>query len=322
MHKRLIQTGVLLVVSSQTMAYTLVDTDIATWTVYGTIKARAKLSDSKDNDYTFGDSEVGTRGRYAIFDMLAIAAGAEAEINLDRDETEDEDAVYMSEYYAGIYLESFGYITYGKHSTSSDDIPAVDFSEIYGGKEDLNAVGVKDETIKYVYSNEGVRLNATYGFSSGDNHRELKELYGSYQIEDLTLQAGIGNSKTDASTYKQNADYGTVSAIYALGDYNLGTTYYYNKTENQTNPARSVDKNSIAFAGELAFTPEITTYAGYEFIKHQSDTDSLDGNQQNIYLGAKYLIDDWIKLFAEVNYLETLTSGDEMNYGLGASVSF
>ncbi len=322
MQKRLIQTGVLLAFSSQAMAYTLIENDIATWTVYGTIKARAKLSDSKDNDYTFGDSEIGTRGRYAILDQVSIAAGAEAEINLDRDEEEEEDDIYMSEYYAGLYIESFGYLTYGKHSTSSDDIPAVDFSEIYGGKEDLNSVGVKDETIKYVYTGDGMRINATYGFASGDNQRELKELFGSYKIEDLTLQAGIGNSNTDASTYKQDSDYGTVSALYALGDYNIGTTYYYNKTKNKTNSARSVDKNSIALAGELAYTPEITTYAGYEYIKHESETDTLDGHQQNVYIGAKYLMDDWLKLFAEVNYLETLNSGDEMNYGLGASFSF
>ncbi len=318
MQKRLIQTGVLLIFSSQSMAYTLTDNDIANWTVYGTLKASAKFSEKSDNDYTLGDSEIGTRGRYAIFDALSIAAGAEAEFNLDEDETKDENDINMSEYYIGIYLESFGALTYGKHSTSSDDIAAVDYSEIYGGKASLNSVGVKDETIKYVYSHDGLRLNATYGFATGENHRELKEFYGSYNLEDLRLQAGVGNSKTVSNTY----NYAELSAFYMIGDYQLGTTYYYNKTEYKSNPLRDVDSNALAIAGELDFSPEITTFAGYEFIAHKSDTESQDGNEQNIYAGVTYLFDDWLKLYTEINFRDTLSRGNQTNYGIGASVSF
>ncbi len=317
MQKRLIQTSMLLVFSSQAMAYTLIENDRANLTAYGTMKARAKFSDTVDNDYTFGDSDVGVRGRYAIMDSISIAAGAEAEINFDRDETEDEDDIYMSEYFVGLGVERLGTLTYGKHSTSSDDLSAVDYSEIYGGKASLNTVGVKDETIKYVYGYEGIKLDATYGFASGENSRELKEFYGSYSLEDLKLQAGIGNSTTKTYTY----NYSQLSAFYTFGDYQLGTSYYYNKAERKSNSLRDVERNAIAVAGQLQYTPELTTFAGYEFIHHKSKTDTLEGNEQNIYAGVSYLVDDWLKLFTEVNYRETLTQ-NQVNYGVGASFSF
>ncbi|WP_456295190.1 porin [Vibrio sp. AK197] len=322
MQKRLIQAGVLLAFSSPSMAYTLIDTDIAYWNVYGTLKASAKFLDGRDNDYTFGDSEIGTRARYSIFDSLSVAAGVEANVNLDPDEERDEDDLDMSEYYAGISLRNFGTITYGKHATSSDDVAAVDYSEIYGGKASLNAVGEKDEAIKYTYNAELLRLNATYGFPNGDNQRELKELFGSYRIIDLKIQAGIGNSKTETTFRRQESTYTQLSFFYNYIDYELGTTYYYNKSENKNNSLRDQDSHALAFAGQLAITPDLTSFGGIEYIARESKTDSLDGDEQNVYLGAKYLFADLIRVYAEANYRKTLSGDSQMNYGVGASMSF
>ncbi|MGD8110902.1 porin [Vibrio sp. TRT 17S01] len=322
MKKTCLSIAIALTCFTQAQAYELINTDQAYLTVYGNIKAQAQLMDERDNNYTFGDSSIGVDGQYFITDTLAIAAGTEAQVNLDADEDRNEDDLYLSQYYVGLYSESLGKLTYGKHSTSSDNFGGVDYSEGFGGEANLNSVGVKDETIKYQYSTELFALSSTYGFESGDRKRELAELFGSYRSADITLVAGIGKTKTNADNNKQESIYGHTSAFLEMGDYNLGATYYYNSTEDKLVSSRSVDKNALAFAGQLAFVEGVTLYSGYEVVFQDSDTESENGVLHNAYTGLTYRIFDQAKLFSEVGYVDPISKPSEVNLSLGATLSF
>ncbi|WP_367990315.1 porin [Vibrio sp. NTOU-M3] len=322
MKKTYLATVLTLTIVGPVNAYELINTDQAYLDIYGSIKAQAKIMDEKDNRYTFGDSKIGLTSRYGVTDTLALAAGLEAEVNLDADEDKNKDDLYLSQYYAGIYSESLGLLTYGKHSTSSDDLGGVDFSEGFGGLSDLNSVGVKGDTIKYRYNNDLFKASITYGPEAGARKRELAEFYGSYTSADITFVAGIGQSSTNTSSDQTNSLYGHTSLFLDMGDYNLGATYYYNSTEDELISSRSVDKNAFALGGQLAFVENTTLYSGYEFIMQDSETMSQDGNLHNVYTGISYLIVDWTKIFTELGYKEPITGPSEVNFSLGATITF
>lgn len=319
MKTRYLATSLILAFSApSSFAYEVIDNDVAYLHFYGQVKARALFLDEQPNDYTFGDSKVGVLGRYAITDLISLSAGTEAQINFDADEDRNEDDLYVSQYFVGIYGEGLGSITYGKHNTSSDDLNGVDYSEAFGGSANLNAVGVKGDTIKYVYDTDLFTANATYGFENGDLNREIAELFGRYNLADMVIIAGIGNSTTNTTRSQTDATYFQTTVKFEMGDTNIGATYYYNSTTNKLSRINSVDKNALAIAGQIAFLETLTGYSGYEVVAQSSDNIALDGNFYNAYLGASYLPLEWLKFFAEANHVNPINSANEVNFGIGA----
>ncbi|KII76026.1 porin [Vibrio renipiscarius] len=322
MKKRVVSLSSLLLASAPALSYEAIDNDIAYLHFYGTIKASAQFLEEQDNEYTFGDSKVGLLGRYAVTDVFSIAAGTEAQINLDADEDKNEDDLYVSQYFLGLYTEAFGWLTFGKHSTSSDDLNGVDYSEIFGGQSNLNSVGVKGDTLKYVYANELFTLNATYGFEAGDQNRTLSELFGQYNLADLTLIAGIGTTSTNTATNQTDSTYFQTSAKMEMGDTNFGLTYYLQNLDNDLQPSLSVDKHAFALAGQIAFTEGVTAYAGHELIFQDSKTKDLDGTRQNSYVGLSLIPIEYTKLFAELNFNSPISTKDELNLAVGGVLSW
>jgi len=322
MNKRIVSLSSILLVSAPSFSYEMIDNDVAYLNFYGDVKASALFLDEQDNEYSFGDSKIGVRARYAITDLISIAGGSEAQVNLDADEDKNEDELFISQYFVGLYAESLGGLTYGKHSTSSDDLSGVDYSEIFGGKTNLNSVGVKGDTIKYVYSNELFTLNGTYGFESGKKKRTLAELFAQYNLADLVLVGGIGTTSTDADNNKSDALYFHTTARLEMGDTNLGVTYYHQNLDDDSQPSRSVDKNAVALAGQIAFTVALTGYAGHEIINQDSDNSSLTGTTNNSYLGLSLVPLEYTKLFAEVNFNSPIQGNDETNFAVGGAIAW
>lgn len=322
MNKRIVSMSSILLVSTPSYGYEMINNDIAYLDFYGDIKASALFLDRKDNEYSFGDSKIGVRARYAITDLISIAGGTEAQVNLDADEDKNEDEIFISQYFVGLYAESLGALTYGKHSTSSDDLSGTDYSEVFGGKSNLNSVGVKGDTIKYVYDNELFTLNGTYGFESGEQKRTLAEFFGQYKLADLILVSGIGSTETNATNNKTDALYFHTTARLEMGDTNLGVTYYHQNFNNDSQPSRSVDKNAFAIAGQIAFTVALTGYAGHEVINQDSANSALTGTQNNSYLGVSLVPLEYTKLFAEVNFNSPIQTPDETNFALGAAIAW
>lgn len=322
MNKRIVSLSSMLLVSMPSLSYEMINNDIAYLNFYGDIKASALFRDRQDNQYSFGDSKIGVRGRYAMTDLVSIAAGTEAQVNLDADEDKNEDELFISQYFVGLYAESLGGLTYGKHSTSSDDLGGVDYSEAFGGRANLNSVGVKGDTIKYIYTNELFTLNGTYGFEAGNQKRTLGELFGQYNLADLVFVGGVGTTSTHADDNQTDAIYYHTTARLEMGDTNLGVTYYHQNLDNDLQPSQSVDKNSFALAGQIAFSVALTGYAGHEVINQDSKTSSLKGTTNNSYLGLSLVPLEYTKLFAEVNFLSPLQSYDETNFAVGGVIAW
>ncbi|MBA5763779.1 porin [Vibrio sp. 404] len=318
MPKYILSLPALLLFSTPAISYEVIDNDLAYLHFYGDIKARALILDEQDNDYTFGDSKVGVLGRYAMTDMIAIASGLETQVNFDADEDKNEDDVIVSQYFVGLYAEAIGRLTYGKHNTSSDDLNGIDYSEAFGGDANLNAVGVKGDTIKYVYNNELFTVNATYGFEDGKQRRKVRELFGQYNLADLVIIGGIGKTSTNTQQSQTDATYFQTTARMEMGDTNLGMTYYHQDFKNHLKPSQSADKNAIAVAGQIAFTEGLTGYLGHEVIK--KDSSQSNGTRNNSYLGISVVPIEYTKLFAEMNYDAPANSTDELNFAFGAVI--
>lgn len=306
-------------ISAPAFSYEAIENDIAYLHFYGLVKARALFLDHEDNDYSFGDSKIGVEGRYAITDMISIAGGTEAQINLDADEDKDEDDLFISQYYAGIYTEPFGQLTYGKHATSSDDLNGIDYSEAFGGEANLNAVGVKGDTLKYKYANELFTINATYGFEDGDQQRTVKELFGQYNLGDMALIAGVGHTETHLANNLTDATYFQTTLRFEMGDTNFGATYYHQDFDNQSSPSRSVDKDAFAVSGQIAFVEGVTGYAGHEVV-YEKEQNGSDGTLNNSYTGVSYVPVEWFKVFVEANYAKPINNRSETNFAIGAAL--
>lgn len=322
MYKYTLPLSGLMLFSAPSVSYELIDNDLAYLHFYGDIKARALILDEQDNDYTFGDSKVGILGLYAITDLITLAGGLETQVNFDADEDKDEDDVFVSQYFIGLYAEAIGRLTYGKHNTSSDDLNGIDYSEAFGGEANLNAVGVKGDTIKYVYDNELFALNATYGFEDGNQKRTVKELFGQYNLADLVLTGGIGKTDTNTQNHQTDATYFQVTARMEMGDTNLGLTYYNQDLDNNLQPSQSIDKNAFALSGQIAFTQRTTGYLGHEVIEQDSNSSELNGTRNNSYIGLSFVPIEYTKLFTEVNYDTPVSSHDELNIALGAVIAW
>lgn len=322
MNKHILAFPILLLFSTPAICYEVIDNDLAYLHFYGDIKARALILDDKDNDYTFGDSKVGVLGRYAITDMIDIAAGLETQVNFDADEDKNEDDVIVSQYFVGLYTEAIGRLTYGKHNTSSDDLNGIDYSEAFGGEANLNAVGVKGDTIKYIYDNELFIINATYGFEDGKQRRNIREIFAQYNLADLALISGIGKTSTNTKISQTDATYFQATARMEMGDTNFGVTYYHQDFDNHLQPSQSADKNAVAVGGQIAFTEGVTGYLGHEVIKQSSHSSQAEGTRNNSYLGVSLVPIEYTKLFAEVNYDAAPKSTDEVNFAFGVVVTW
>ena len=123
------------------------------------------MSSRKENEFSFGDSDMALKARYFVTDSTFISSGTEAEVKMNEEKNEDQFSI--SQYYLGVGKESFGTLTYGKHTTSSENLNGVDFSQIFGGQSNLNLIGARRETLKYIYANELFSLNMTYGLMRG-----------------------------------------------------------------------------------------------------------------------------------------------------------
>lgn len=305
---------------SPVYAYELINNERAYLDVYGEAKTRAFFYDNKDNDYSFGESKVGVDARYAVTDTTNVLGLVEAEINFDAEENLDEDKLYMSKYYTGVQNEVLGTLTFGKHSTSSDDMGGVDYSEAFGGMADLNAVSQHDLGLKYKYATELFTLSVTTGPEAGDFERDLIEAYGQYYLADLTFTAGMGKSTTNVATNSKDQFYALLGTEVSLGDYNLGASYSYNDTEDRLDSQRNVTKHGLALAAQLEIIEKLYGYTGYEYVMQSSDSDSLDGNLSNFYLGARYNLTEWADVYAEMNRVDAVNDETATNFAVGATV--
>lgn len=305
-------------------AYELVNTDSAFLEVYGQIKANAKFYSDDSNKYTFGDSKVGVEGKYAITDELFFDTGIEVEVNVDNDEDIGEDQVYLSQYYAGLGSKYWGSVTYGKSSLSSEDLDGVDYSEVFGGEANLNSVGVKTDVIKYQYSGEFYKVNTTYGFESGDQKRDIAELFVNYKSGDISLIGGYGRTTTNSQRSKTDTSYSQVSLFLDNGDYQLGSTFYYRNKEDNIHSSRSVESLAGSIAGRLLILEDIWTYSGYEYLSSNSDTQDLDGDLHNVYLGLGLRYYSWLKVYGEANYKldDIVENHGSTNFGLGMTIDW
>ncbi|WP_052878330.1 porin [Vibrio coralliirubri] len=311
------------VLMSPAYAYEIINNETAYLDVYGEVKARAFFYDHQSNDYTFGESKVGVDARYAVTDTISVLSLVEAEINFDADENKDEDDLYLSKYYAGVKNEVLGTLTFGKHSTSSDDLNVADYSEAFGGRAELNAVSQHDLGLKYNYATELFTLSVTYGPEAGDYDRDILEAYGQYYLADLTLTAGVGSSSTNVTQNQQDQFYAMLGGELNMGDYQLGATYYNTDIEGRANSQRDVTKNAFAIAGQVELVEKLFGYTGYEFISQDSDTRTLDGSINNFYIGSRYEIVEWASVYAEVNLVDDgtkIVDQKSTNYAIGATL--
>ncbi|MFB9217291.1 porin [Vibrio sinaloensis] len=324
MKKNLIALA-LMSVAVPVSAYDIINNETAYLDIYGEIRARAFIFDNSDNEYTFGDSKLGVDARYAVTDTTRILALVEGEINWDADESLDQDEFFFSKHYIGVQHEALGDLTFGKHSTASDDLGGVDYSEAFGGIAELNPIGQHESGIKYRYASELFTVETIYGDEDGDLDRDLFELYGEYIVlGDIRLRAGFGKSSTNLSNDQRDDTYFMAGAEVARGDVTYGASYYNRDTNNNLISSNDVQSNALAVAARMEVVEKLFGYAGYEYIYQNSDADSLDGSINLAYLGTKYEIVDWASVFAEISFKndEVASEEDETNLALGATVTF
>lgn len=297
-------------------AFEFIDNERAYLATSGKVHAKALMSNRKKNEFSFGDSDLALKAKYFVTDSTFISSGTEAEIKLDEERNEDQFSI--SQYYLGVGKESFGSLTYGKHTTSSENLNGVDFSQIFGGQSNLNLIGAKRETLKYVYNNELFSLNMTYGLKNNQQDQSLHEFFGQLKLADTTIRGGVGATKTQNNLYQKESIYSHLTAIISSGDIDLGSTYYFNKSEETRNHKDSTYTHAVAIAGRLDWTKELTLFSGYEFvtqIQPQKDKKS----KHNLYLGSSYQLNDWSAIQVELNHLDPLVGSNQVNIGIGVA---
>ena len=306
--------ALLIFFSPALFALEFIDNERAYLALNGEIKAKALMSSRKENEFSFGDSDMALKARYFVTDSTFISSGTEAEVKMNEEKNEDQFSI--SQYYLGLGKESFGILTYGKHTTSSENLNGVDFSQIFGGQSNLNLIGARRETLKYIYTNELFSLNVTYGLKDNKQDQSLHELFGQVKLADTTIRGGVGVTKAQNQAYQKDSIYSHLTAMISSGDVNIGSTYYFNKSEEIKTQKYSTYTHALAVAGKLNWNKELTIFSGYEFVTQiQPKKDTK--NKHNIYVGSSYKLNDWSAVQVELNHLDPLTGSNQVNVGVG-----
>ena len=324
--KRILFTW-LAIASSQASGYEVINNEDAYLNVYSEINGRVIYYENRDNELSFGDSQLGVDARYAVTDTTNFLSLLEGEVNWDAEEAAGQDDLFISKAYLGVQHESLGVVTYGKHSTPSDDFFVLDYSGVFGGTANLRPVSQHDSGVKYLFNSDLFMMELMYGVEAGDFERDIMELFGQYSFnEDMQVYAGVGKSSTNVPNNRLETLYAMAGFEILRGDWSYGAAYYWaDIKDNELLSNGNISKNALTLAARLEIIEKIFGYGGYEVIDQDSEKVNSNGLIQSTYIGAEYQAIDWASVFSEIQYADDetkISERSEVNFAVGITLIF
>ncbi|MFC3025475.1 porin [Vibrio zhugei] len=340
MKKTLIALAVLASAGSVNAAEIL-KTDTASVDFYGQLREEIKQisydagklkSTQTSTSVSSGSSRAGVNARYAVSSDLDVLATVEFGIG----QTNSGD---NRKHYIGFASKDYGTLTLGKQSILTDDIWGVENDYIGWGYSVLpEADGydmnwLQDAMLKYSFQNDSGWVRAAYSYDNGKSDPETAELYAGTTFGNFDVYGGLGyqrdETSTDASVVADNGKakvkpaatkdttltHGMLTVNYNGEGWNLGTTYWHAKVEDDTaNTNTTLNTDSYVVAGSYSVTKKTSVFGGFEYI---DDFQEEDNTYNNTYAGVLYQYASWSKLYVETGISDDNRYGTDRYYGIG-----
>ncbi|WP_047045252.1 porin [Vibrio mexicanus] len=275
---------------------------------YAVVETTKQKSTGTDTDVHAYDSRLGFKLRHQVTEGVAAVGKFEFQL------TEDDDhGLKNRDVYAGLDFTDAVTVTFGRQTTSFDDLAfRGGFDEYYGFSQQLEDRGRENGIIKATSANiNGFVGSASYQFLEGDVTGLT--LAGSYDADfGLGLSAGYFDYKQSGN--KDHATGYNVGASYAFGDAKVGVDYSSEEVFNK-------DKADAYRLGGEYNIDAYRLYAGYGNVDNKPAAGGKTSDD-GFYAGVAYAFGAKTTIFAEVASYDKEGAEDQDFLGLGLNVNF
>ncbi|MGF1721269.1 porin [Vibrio kyushuensis] len=277
-----------------------------------TTKTKATGTDTDAHAY---DSRLGFKVRHQVTEGAAAVGKFEFQLS------EGEDyGLKNRDAYAGLDFTDVGTFTFGRQTTSFDDLGfRGGFDEYYGFSQDLEDRGRENGIVKFQTANfSGFVGSASYQFAEENdagNDVTGTTLVGSYD-SDFGLGLSLAYFDYKEASVKDHATGFNLAADYAFGDAKVGFDYGSQEDNSKT------EKDAYRLGGEYNLDA-YRLYAGYGNVDTKAHLSSTTVSNDGFYAGVAYAFGAKTTIFAEVaSYDAEGDSSDSDMLALGMNVAF
>lgn len=275
--------------------------------------------DKKRSDLFNKGSRITVNGQQAIAEGYKAVGQIEIRPNF-------EGGVSAARLWAGLSADKIGTLTFGRQLTNGDGLGLSDFTNLYGGVNQVAGFGPK--VVKFTSASfAGFTFGADYLFGQSDRSKKATDLdtyrngavvgvfYNNKVSDDFTFKANLGYStqKYDLAHAKSEERRAWTAAVGAtVGAFDFGVDYSEAVDTSKTNRLALIfDKGRGAVAtgltkarllevgGQYKVSPSVNVYTAFKHAKGNTANQQIKDTYNEGILGTTYFFNKNVRAYVE-----------------------